>query len=108
MRTYLFHFSYSADALRSMIGSPQDRKAAAAAAAESLGGKLTGFWFAFGEYDGHGLAEFPDDKAAAAFAVTVGSTGALSKFVTVPLMEAEEGVEVFRTAQTASYSPPGG
>ena len=54
MRTYLFHFSYSADALRSMIGNPEDRKAAAAAAAESLGGKLTGFWFAFGEYDGNG------------------------------------------------------
>ena len=108
MRTYLFHFSYSADALRSMIGNPQDRKAAVTSAAESLGGKLSGFWYAFGEYDGHGLADFPDDTAAAAFAVTVCSTGALSKFVTIPLIEADEGVEVFRTAQSASYAPPGG
>jgi uncharacterized protein with GYD domain len=106
MRTYLFHFSYSADAMRAMISNPQDRKAAAGAAAESLGGKLTGFWFAFGDYDGHGLAEMPDDKAAAAFAVTVGSTGALTKFVTVPLFEAEEGTAIFEAAQSASYSPP--
>src|SRR3954454_23851522 len=105
--TYLFHFSYSAEALKSMIGNPQDRKGAAAAAAESLGGKLLGFWFAFGEYDGHGLAEFPDAEAAGAFAVTVGSTGALSKFVTVPLIEADEGMGVFRKAQSASYTPPG-
>jgi hypothetical protein len=38
-----FHFSYSADALGAMIANPQDRKAAAATAAESLGGKLVGF-----------------------------------------------------------------
>jgi uncharacterized protein with GYD domain len=106
MRTYLFHFSYSPEALRAMIAHPQDRKTAAASAAESLGGKLNGFWFAFGDYDGHGLVELPDDTAAAAFAVAVGSTGALSKYVTIPLMEMEEGVEAFRTAQRVSYSPP--
>jgi uncharacterized protein with GYD domain len=106
MRTYLFNFSYSADAMRAMIANPQDRKAAAAAAAESLGGKLVGFWFCFGKYDGHGIAEMPDDTAAAAFAVTVGSTGALSKFETVPLMEVEEGIEAFKKAQAASYTPP--
>jgi uncharacterized protein with GYD domain len=106
MPTYLFHWSYSSEAMRSMIENPQDRKAVVTAAAESLGGKLTGFWFAFGEYDGHGIAEMPDDAAAAAFAVTVSSTGALSKFVTIPLIEADDGVEVFRKAQSASYSPP--
>ena len=106
MGSYLFQFSYSADALRAMIANPQDRKAAAGAAAESLGGSLTGFWFAFGDYDGYGIVELPDDTAAAAFAVTVGSTGALSKYVTVPLMEVEDGMEAFRRAQGASYTAP--
>ena len=106
MRTYLFNFSYSADALRAMIASPQDREAAVAASAESLGGKLLGFWYRFGEYDGHGLAEMPDDTAAGAFAVMVSSTGALSKFETVPLMTMAEGMEVFKAAGAASYSPP--
>jgi len=106
MRTYLFHFSYTAEALRAMIANPQDRKAAASAAVESLGGKLVGFWYSFGEYDGHGIVELPDDTAAAAFAVTVGSSDALSKYVTVPLMEAEEGMEAFSKAAQASYSPP--
>jgi uncharacterized protein with GYD domain len=106
MRTYLFHFSYSADALRALIANPQDRKAAAAAAAASLGGKLVGFWFAFGKYDGHGLVEMPDDASAAAFAVTVSSSGALSKYETIPLLEPEEGLDAFRKAQAVDYSPP--
>jgi uncharacterized protein with GYD domain len=108
MRTYLFHFSYTPVALRSLIANPQDRKASTAAAVASVGGKLLGFWYAFGEYDGHILAEMPDDTAAAALAVTVGSSGANSKFVTEPLLEPEEGRAAFAKAQNASYSPPMG
>jgi uncharacterized protein with GYD domain len=108
MRTYLLEFSYTPVALRSLVANPQDRKATTTTAVESVGGKLTGFWYAFGDYDGYALAEFPDDTAAAAFAVAVSSSGALSKFVTVPLMEASEGMDAFTKAQSASYSPPTG
>jgi uncharacterized protein with GYD domain len=106
MRTYLFNFSYSSDALHAMVANPQDRRTAVTSAAESLGGKLTGFWYRFGEFDGVGIAEMPDDTAAAAFAVMVSSTGALSKFETIPLMTVEEGIEAFKAAAGASYSPP--
>ena len=44
-----------------MIKNPEDRRAAAQQYIESVGGKLHGFWYAFGEYDGYNLWEAPDD-----------------------------------------------
>ena len=108
MGMYLGRFSYTVDALRALIADPQDRSKAAAAAVESVGGKMHGFWYAFGEFDGYFLMECPDDVTAAALAVTVAGGGALSKLETVPLLSVEEGIEAFRKAGGASYAPPGG
>jgi uncharacterized protein with GYD domain len=108
MKTYMFHFSYTPVALRSLIANPQDRKATTASAVKSVGGNLLGFWYTFGEYDGHILAEMPDDTSASAFAAAVIASGANSKFVTEPLLEPEEGRAAFTKAQNATYSPPMG
>jgi uncharacterized protein with GYD domain len=35
-----------------MIDNPQDRRKAARTYIESVGGKLHGFWYAFGSHDG--------------------------------------------------------
>ena len=51
MPLYLGRFSYTPEAIKALISNPQDRSKAAAAAVESLGGKMIGFWFAFGEFD---------------------------------------------------------
>jgi uncharacterized protein with GYD domain len=108
MGMYLGKFSYTTDAARALIDNPEDRSKAAAAAVESLGGTLHGFWYAFGEFDGYFLSELPDDTAAAALAVKIAAGGALSKLETIPLMTVDEGVEAFRRAGSASYTPPGG
>src|SRR3712207_8705425 len=56
-----------------------------------LGGKLLGFWFTFGEYDGAFLMEAPDNASAAALAMAVGASGALKIETTVLLdMRSEE------------------
>ena len=108
MGMYLGRFSYTPDAVRALIAGPEDRTKVAAAAVESLGGTLHGFWYAFGEFDGYYLYELPDDTAAAALALRIGSGGALSKHETIPLMTVEQGIEAFRKASGASYAPPGG
>ena len=46
---------------------------------ESVGGKLHGFWYAFGEYDGYTLWEAPDAVSMAAVAIAISGGGALSK-----------------------------
>jgi uncharacterized protein with GYD domain len=89
-----------------MVDNPQDRSKAAAEAAESLGGKLVGFWFAFGEFDGVFLLEAPDNSTVAALAMTIGGTGALSRVETTVLLDMNEAQEAMRKAADATYQPP--
>ena len=42
-----------------LIGNPEDRRKAAQQYIESVGGKLHGFWYAFGSHDGYNLWERP-------------------------------------------------
>jgi uncharacterized protein with GYD domain len=103
---YLGRFSYTQQAIKAMVDQPQDRATAAAEVAESLGGKLIGFWFAFGEYDGVYLMEAPDNATAAALAMAVGGSGALSKVETTVLLDTDEAQEAMRKAASATYRPP--
>ena len=61
MPLYLGRFAYTSDAIKALVGNPQDRAKAAAEAAESLGAKVIGLWYAFGEFDGVLLIEAPDN-----------------------------------------------
>ena len=107
MPLYLIRFSYTTDAMKALINQPQDRSAAAREVAESLGGKLLGFWFAFGEFDGVFLMEAPDNASAAAVALAVGATGALSEIETTVLLDMDEAQDAMRKAAAATYRPPG-
>jgi uncharacterized protein with GYD domain len=106
MPLYLGRFSYTTDAMRALIDEPQDRSAAAREVAESLGGKLLGFWFAFGKFDGVFLMDAPDNASAAALAMAVGAGGAVSIETTV-LLDMDEAQEAMRKAGAATYRPPG-
>jgi uncharacterized protein with GYD domain len=88
--------------LRSQGGS--SRREAVAQAAESLGGTLEGFYFAFGDADVFAIADLPDVEAAAALALTVNASGAVTTN-TVLLLTPEE---VDTAAQrSVTYSAPG-
>ena len=107
MPLYLGRFSYTTDAMKALLSEPQDRSAAAREVAESLGGKLLGFWYAFGEFDGVFLLEAPDNASAAALAMAVGAGGALSEVETTVLLDMDEAQEAMRKAAAATYRPPG-
>ncbi len=106
MPLYLGRFSYTPDAMKALLAQPQDRSAAAREVAESLGGKLLGFWYAFGEFDGVFLMEAPDNASAAALAMTVGASGALSEVETTVLLDMDEAQDAMRKAAAATYRPP--
>ena len=108
MPLYLGRFSYTTDAMKALINQPQDRSAAARELAETLGGKLLGFWYAFGEFDGVFLMEAPDNASAAALAMAVGAGGALSEVETTVLLDMDEAQDAMRKAAAATYRPPGG
>ncbi len=106
MPMYLTRFSYTPETWARMIQHPEDRREAARAYIESVGGTLHGFWYAFGSYDGVNLWEAPDNVSMAAVALAIGSGGALSSIETTVLMTVEETVDALRTAQGVSYRPP--
>ena len=106
MPLYLGRFSYTADAMKALLNQPQDRSAAAREVADSLGGKLFGFWYAFGEFDGVFLMEAPDNASAAALAMAVGAGGALSQVETTVLLDMDEAQDAMRKAAAATYRPP--
>jgi uncharacterized protein with GYD domain len=102
---YLGRFKYSAAAMKAMIENPHDRGAVAAEAAESLGCKLHGIWWALGEHDGVFLIEAPDNIAVVALAMAVGASGQISTETTV-LVDMNDAQEAMRRAATATFRPP--
>ncbi len=105
MPLYLGRFKYSAEAIKAMIENPHDRGTVAAEAAASLGCKLHGIWWAFGEHDGVFLLEAPDNVAVVALAMAVGASGQISTETTA-LLEMNEAQEAMRRAATATFRPP--
>jgi uncharacterized protein with GYD domain len=87
--------------------NPEDRREAAKQYIESVGGKLHGFWYAFGDHDGYNLWEAPDNVSMAAAALAIGSGGALSSIQTTVLLTVEETLTALQKASTIKYRPPG-
>jgi len=107
MALYLTRFSYTPETWARLMKNPEDRREAARKYIDSVGGKLHGFWYAFGEYDGYALWEAPDNVSMAAVAIAIGSGGALLKLETTPLLTVEETLDALRRAQKVAYRPPG-
>lgn len=106
MPLYLGRFSYTPDSVKALIENPQDRGKAAADAAESLGARMVGFWYAFGEFDGVFLVEAPDNATVVALAMLAGGRGAVAKTETTVLLTMDEAQEAMRKAGAAAFRPP--
>jgi uncharacterized protein with GYD domain len=104
---YLTRFSYTPETWAKLIRNPEDRRAAAKKYIESVGGKLHGFWYAFGDNDGYNLWEAPDNVSMAATALAISGGGALSSFHTTVLLTVEETVAALQKAASISYKRPG-
>ena len=107
MAMYLTRFSYTPETWARLTQNPEDRRDAARAYIESVGGKLHGFWYAFGEFDGYNLWEAPDNVSIAAVVLALGGGGALSKIETIPLLTVEETLDALGRAQSIGYRKPG-
>ena len=107
MALYLSRFSYTPETWARLIGNPEDRRVAAQAYIESVGGTLHGFWYAFGAHDGYNLWDAPDNVSMAAVALAIGGGGALSSIETTVLLTVEDTLEALRKAAHIKYQPPG-
>ena len=107
MPMYLTRFSYTPETWARLVKNPEDRRAAAKQYIESVGGKLHGFWYAFGDHDGYNLWEAPDNVSMAATVIAIGAGGALSSFQTTVLVTVEETLAALKKSSAIAYRPPG-
>ncbi|MET4636805.1 GYD domain-containing protein [Mycetocola sp. 2940] len=107
MPLYLSKFSYTPETWARLTKNPEDRRKAAQAYIEAVGGKLHGFWYAFGEHDGYTLWEAPDNTSMAAVALAINSGGALSEMETTVLLTVDEALDALGKVGQISYRPPG-
>jgi uncharacterized protein with GYD domain len=105
MPKYLFQAKYNAEGVRGLKEAGASSRAKAVDdMATGLGGGLEAFYFAFGDVDAYVVVDLPDDEAAAAAALTVGTTGSL-QVSTVKLLTLEEADAAI--ARSVDYRPPG-
>ena len=107
MPLYLTRFSYTPETWAKLVQNPEDRRAAATQYIESVGGKLQGFWYAFGEHDGYTLWEAPDNVSMAATAIAIGAGGAISSLQTTVLLTVEDTLQALERASAIRYRRPG-
>lgn len=107
MPLYLTRFSYTPQTWAKLVHNPEDRREAARQYIESVGGKLHGFWYAFGEHDGYNLWEAPDNVSMAAAVIAIGAGGALSSTQTTVLLSVEDTLAALKKASSVKYRPPG-
>jgi uncharacterized protein with GYD domain len=108
MAVYLYELSYTPESISAQLKNPQDRmEAAARPVVESIGGKLLGGGFAFGEFDAAFMIEAPDDESAAAISLAVTAGGAVKTSRTTKLLTGAQWVEALQKAGTVAkaYKP---
>lgn len=105
MPKYLVQASYVGEGLKGLLKEGgSSRRASVEAVVKGMGGTLESFYYAFGEDDVFGVADFPDNATAAAFSLAVNASGAIKARTTV-LMTPEEVDEAAK--KTVDFRPPG-
>ena len=103
MPKYMFKANYDSTGAQAIISKGGSaRVQMAEQLADSLGGEVEAFYFAFGSDDAIIIVDLPSDEAAAAVALTVGSGNvALETTVLLTAAQLDEAAKM-----SPSYSPP--
>jgi len=105
MPKYLFQANFAVEGVKGVLKEGgTSRRLALEKTAQSMGGKLEGFFFAMGGVDVFVIVDLPDNAAAAAVALTVSASGAVVAKTTVLLTPEEMDVAV---KKTPIYRAPG-
>lgn len=105
MPKFLFEASYTQDGVKGIQrAGGTSRRDAIATMVEGMGGKLEGFYFAFGETDVYAVADLPGTYVASAVALAINGSGGATVKMQVLITPAEVDAAAERSVQ---YRPPG-
>jgi GYD domain len=106
MGMYLTKFSHTHETWARLLANPEDRRAVLGPVVEAAGGKLHGYWYAFGDADGFVLIEArrchgrgPPRQG--------GLHGAFTNVSTTKLLTVEEALDALRRSGGMDYRAPG-
>jgi uncharacterized protein with GYD domain len=105
MPKFLLEASYSPEGVKGVrAAGGSSRRDVVAQVAQSVGGSLEAFYFAFGDRDAVAIVDLPDNESAAAVVLTINAAGAAS-VKTVVLLTPEEIDAAGK--RSVEYRPPG-
>jgi uncharacterized protein with GYD domain len=105
MPKFLFRASYTVDGVKGVQSAGgSSRRDAIARVAESVGGRLESFYFAFGDRDAYVTADLPDNESALAVAIAANAAGGATVDTVVLLTPEEVDAAAKRTVD---YRAPG-
>ncbi|MHB1133505.1 MAG: GYD domain-containing protein [Chloroflexota bacterium] len=107
MPKYLMHSSYTAEGVRGFLKEGgSSRRQHFTEIVGNLGGKVEGFYFAFGADDIYTIVDLPDNASGAALSLALNAGGAL-RGSTVVLLTPEEMDQAAKKSESVRYRPPG-
>lgn len=108
MTHYLIEVTYTAASWSTQIDKEANVVERITPALTASGARLECMYYAFGDVDLIGIADFPSPEDAAAFSLAVASSGALRSYRTTPLLSVDQGIDAMRRARSVreAYSPP--
>ncbi len=108
MGLYLTTARLTPESFKAMATGAQDRREVLGDMMSKVGGKLLGYYFAFGDSDVVVISEAPDNVSIASMLMAVAGSGSVSDVNTTVLMSYEEGIEAIKRSAGVAYTPPGG
>ena len=105
MPKFLIQASYTPEGAKGVQSAGgTSRREAIARVAESAGGSLESFYFAFGDYDAYVVVDLPNNESAAAVALAANAAGGATARTVVLLTPEEVDAAAKRSVD---YRPPG-
>ncbi len=104
----MIQFSYKSEIVGKLVQNPEDRSVAVKNLIEKLGGKMLGFYYSFGDYDGVVLADMPDNVSGLATTMASFAAGGTTKLKTTILITVEEAMSAMKKASGLQLAMPKG
>jgi uncharacterized protein with GYD domain len=104
----MIQFIYKSETVGNLIQNPEDRLAAVGKLIEQLGGKMIGFYYSFGDYDGLIIADMPNNISLASTSIVAFAGGGTTKLKTTILLSVNEAMAAMKKAKGLKLPQPKG
>lgn len=108
MALAMIQFSYKAETVGKLLNSPEDRSIAVRQLVERLGGKLLGFYYSFGEYDGVIIVDVPDAATQLATTMVAFAGGGTTHIKTTILISVADAMAAMKKGAGLRLEQPKG